>query len=198
MSEQKVNTLRDELHRLREEESKERKDAKLYWKRRIVAVKQQMTDAEKLMIQAGKKQTIRSRIVYQLDELTLHICKPFELRAAEIRYKRSDPEGYEADQIYSASVPVLDHVRSKIQKGKELTKREQEILTKLQDAMSFIAEKKIGHHVEMCQKISEEILSYLTPVSEDEQLSKINKILSQIDAVSTLLPGLGLPQTETP
>lgn len=184
MSEKNINSLREELRHLREEERKEKKESRIYWKRRIATAKQSLTEAEKLAVQLGRKPTIRDRMVEHMDNLTLRICAPFEVRAAEIRYKRSDPQGYEADQIYKAAVPVLDHVRSKIQKGKQLSNRELEMLGKLHTALGFIVDNKLGTYHEVCLKVLEEMSSYF-PVSEtvpEEVKEKVNNILKNINS----------------
>ena len=95
-----------------------------------------------------RKTNLRERLSWTRDSVTLAICKPFEAKAIDIRYKRSNPEGWEADRIYKTAKPILNHLHKKMRKSKKFSKRETDIALKLYTAFICIQEKQIGNHWE--------------------------------------------------
>lgn len=193
---EKVEQLRKELQQAEQNFRTEKKNLKVNFKARKALLKGDLTKVEKTL--ETKKESLKSRMVWHMDSLTLRICRPFEEKAADIRYKRSDPRGYEADQIYLASGPILKHIEKKISKGKELSKKESDLASKLLLAFTAIKVEQLGHYHDKVSEVLEELKNLLiAPYSEEpsavdkEQTKEVVGVLNDLFGVfSVKIPTL--------
>lgn len=158
-SKDKAEQLRQELRQADHLFRTEKKNLKVNYQARKALIKGDLTKVEKTL--KTKKGGLKSRVVWHMDSLTLRICRPFEEKATEIRYKRSDPEGYEADQVYLASGPILRHLQKKAEKGKELSKRELDLVAKLMIAFTAVRMRRLGHYFDKAEEILHDLNSLL-------------------------------------
>lgn len=178
-SKEKIEQLKKELQQAEENFRKEKKNLKANFQTRRALIKGDLTKIEKTL--DSKKESLKSRVVWHMDSLTLRICRPFEEKAADIRYKRFNPEGYEADQVFLASGPILKHLQKKLAKGKELSKREQDLASKLFIAFTAISQKRLGRYHEEAQSILEELRTIVMPSIPPEVKEQLESVLGTLN-----------------
>ena len=149
-------------------------------KRRV----KQSEQAISLQKQVNQDEPISSRISYQLDEITLWLCRPFEKKAGEIRYKRTNPSGYEADKLIETIVPIVGHFERKSGKGKKLTARDTSLLGKIKMSLDIIQTEGLGTRQE---EVNRALTSIGLLLSEEPQLEELNGLLENINQLGQMV-----------
>lgn len=130
-----------------------------------------------------EKMRFKDRLEWTVDDITLRICRPFEEKARDIRYKRSDPEGYEADKIVLASSAIIKHLEKKKEKGKKFSKKEIDLLMKLNIAFRTIEMRKLGKNWEMASQALSSLSDLVTYCNGGDEIpeevkQKVNEVLA--------------------
>ncbi len=114
-----------------------------------------------------------------MDDILLGMCKPFEKMAADIKYKKTDPEGYEADEMIKKSQSMLSFFSKRIEKGKQLDQKSVDLLIRLETVLGVIQEKKLGRKWSEATDLRAKIVNLL-PAGVQDQMKSMDDMLSQL------------------
>lgn len=136
----------------------------------------------------GKLQRFQAGI----DNVLLRMCKPFEKMAADIKYKKSNPEGYEADQMIDKAEMIVGMFAKRVEKGKQLTQENVDLLIRLETALGVIEQRQLGKRCNEVVNLQGKIRALL-PSEVKNQMNTMDDMLSKMNE---MMAGLVKPPSQ--
>lgn len=161
----------EDAKKIKEDMQVMRKTFKAEYRERRDLLKQTMR-AEKLRIKQQTPHTLNL-----LDRTLLQICLPFESLAIQLRYKATDPEGYQADRVIRDSEGLIEHYEKK---GGALRDKDLALLGTVQVALSTLKVNQVKQH--RVNELSERIMKLTPQVGMEE----INNMFEQLTKMLTV------------
>lgn len=179
----RIRELQDNLKLVKKEYKAAQKSLKKSYKEEKRTVKAEIKTARHNKRTLKKEETKKEdsnpsflqKCDYVKDSTLLKVCEPFEAKAQAIRYKRLDPNGYEADMVVGESENIIEHYEKRVNKGKELKARDIDVLSKLRQTMEFIAEKGDGYRHKEATDLADRISNMLPDVNIEAAQAMIEK-----------------------
>lgn len=175
-----MDSYKNDIKSLKEEYKQIMKDIK-------ASVKQNKRDAKvsykELRLEAQNRHKIpgffgRIRNGYQ--RMILSLYEKAEERAASIRYKQTDPDGFEADDLLNDISKLVKKAEKKLDKGGSLDSKETGNLIGAKLAVESMIDQSLGRNKEKQQ----EMLKRISDIVPD------NMVQEMIQSFCTAMPGM--------
>jgi len=191
----KMQELRDNLKLAKQDykaavkaRKKAYKEDKKNLKGQMKALRHKKKAAKPAPIPQPEGPTFLNKCDHAKDSVLLTMCEPFEAKAQAIRYKRLDPNGYEADMVVHDSIPVIKFYEKRVNKGKQLKSRDVDVLIKLSMTLDVIQDKEMGFRFQEAHKLMMRCSELISPSSEEE-LAAVEKMMDRFDSMfGSLVP----------
>lgn len=128
-------------------------DTWLRKRKRQLQEEQKRREEREKILPSKTKLLFWRRVEDKKDDLILAICVPFERKAIDIRYKKSDRPGWEANKVVDDATRLVNWYADRVDSGKKLKPSSIELLLKIKQAMGIIINFHIGTKIEEAKVI---------------------------------------------
>ena len=161
--------------------------------RELQQIEQEYTLQKEILRKQRREKSVFTRISHRLDQATLALCRPFEKRAATIRYKQEDPIGYQANCVVHMCKPLVEDLLFCNSQG-NLTGRQREKGRILYFGLALIEKNKLGLRWEEARDLVvrlENALCHLQdfPSDEDEVTVGLTELADMLGAAIGKITG---------
>ena len=154
-----------------------------YLKAELVQLKKELKKERKL-----QKKVVGSGFISWMsnraDNATLRLHEKLVDRVAEIRQKRSDPIGYEADQMVKGAIPIVDMLTKSQEKGKVPGKKQLQLVSQMRIVLSNIVKQHLGYRWEDAADLLSDLDHLAPPVMDNVSnglLDMVDKLRKEVE-----------------